>query len=173
MRNLKTLYLVTIGALLMLSSCSSIIKSQINKDAENVPTDFGKSKTTILVIEKGNDYNKKVDDVFKKNYTGNYIFVKSEELDTKYNDMGSYRYVLADNVGVLRTRVITSTIDPNVGVVSKTSEVRYAASRSFQILDRKTDKIHDTRISSGTSWQTILKTYLQKLDTERKKNGGN
>jgi hypothetical protein len=30
-------------------------------------------------------------------------------------------------------------------------------------------KIHDTGVNPGTSWKKILKVYLKKLDTERKK----
>ena len=66
----------------------------------------------------------------------------------------------------------TMTRNPNTGMSTRSNEVRSSASRSFHILDRKTKKIHDTGVSSGTSWKKILKTYLKKLDSERKKNGG-
>lgn len=172
MKNFKTINLLAIAALFLLNSCGFIIKSYIKKDTENIPADFGKEKTTLLIIQERKGYNKKVEKIVQKNYTGEYIFIKKQELDTKYANTESYRYVLDDEISVSGTRVVTTTISPSVGVTSRSSELRSAASRSFRILDRKANKLHDTGVSSGTSWKAILKTYLQKLDTERKKNGG-
>jgi hypothetical protein len=173
MKNLRPLNLLAIAALFLLNSCSFIIKSYIKKDMENIPADFGKEKTTLLIIQERKGYNKKVEKIVKKNYSGEYIFVTKQELDAKYANTERYRYVLDDEISVSSTKVVTTTISPSVGVSSRSSEVRSAASRSFRILDRKANKLHDTGVSSGTSWKTILKTYLQKLDAERKKNGGN
>src|SRR5215204_414817 len=173
MTNLKTLYLFAITALFMFSSCGMIIRSYIKKDTENVPPDFGKGKTTILVIKhKQNGYNKKVDKLFKQNYTGDYILTTREELDNKYKDSINYRYVLDDDISVSKMYVTTVTTDRSTGFSTRTTEPRSSASRSFHIIDRKTNKIHDTGVSSGTSWKTILKTWLKKLDSERKKNEG-
>ena len=173
MRNLKTLNLLAITSLILLNSCSFVIKSYIKKDTENVPADFGKEKTTLLVIEERKGYNKKVEKVIKDNYTGDYLFVTREELESKYADPVNYRYVLDDDISISKMYVTTVTTDRSTGFQSRSTAPQSSASRSFHVLDRKTNKIHDTGISSGTSWKTILKTYLQKLDNERKKNGGN
>jgi hypothetical protein len=69
--------------------------------------------------------------------------------------------------------VTTITTDRSTGFQTRSTAPQSSASRSFHILDRKTNKIHDTGVSSGTSWKKILKVYLDKLDAERKKNGGN
>jgi hypothetical protein len=69
--------------------------------------------------------------------------------------------------------VTTITTDRSTGFQTRSTAPQSSASRSFHVLDRKTNKIHDTGVSSGTSWKKILKVYLDKLDAERKKNGGN
>lgn len=170
MKNLKTLYLFAITAIFMLSSCGMIIRSYIRKDTENVPPDFGKDKTTILVMEhKKKGYNKRVNRLIKNHYTGEYIFVSDDELQTKYADTISYRYVLDDNISVSRAMTgSTVPVGPRAG--QSTFQTVSVGGRSFHIYDRKTKKTHDTGIESGTSWKKILKVYLKKLDNERKKN---
>jgi hypothetical protein len=172
MKNTRIFSLLLVTIVLMLSSCGMIINSYIRKDTENVPPDFGKGKTTLLVVRERKGYNKKVDEIFQKYYTGDYIFVDREELNTKYSDTINYRYVIDDDISISRSEVTTMTRNSSTGMSTRSNEVRSAASRSFHILDRKTKNIHDTGVSSGTSWKKILKTYLKKLDSERKKNAG-
>jgi len=172
MKSLKALHLFAIAALFMFSSCGMIIRSYIKKDTENVPPDFGKEKTTLLVVRERKGYNKKVDKIFQKHYTGDYVFIDREELYTKYSDTTNYRYLIDDDVSISKMYVTTVTTDRSTGFQSRSTAPQSSGSRSFHILDRKTRKIHDTGISSGTSWKKILKTYLKKLDSERKKNGG-
>ena len=155
------------------SSCGAIIKSHIRKDDKNVPTDFGKEKTAILVIKKDNAYNKRVDKIFKSSYTGSYFFITRAELESKYNDIAAYRYVLDNEMTISRTTTATTVNTPGVGSGTIKQSGPSSVSLSFHIVDRKTNTIHDTGISSGTSWKKILKAFLQKLDNERKKNGGN
>ncbi len=171
MKILKTLPLFAIPVLFMFSSCGFIIKSYIRKDTDNVPSDFGKGKTTILIVNHKKNYNKKVDKIFRSNYTGEYIFVTRDELNNKYKDTINYRYVLDDNISITRsTTTSIIPVGPRAGQVS--SEPTASAGRSFLIHDRKTNKNHGTGISSGTSWKKILKTWVKKLESERKKNEG-
>ena len=172
MRNARIFSLLLVMVVFFLSSCGFIINSYIKKDTENVPPDFGKEKTTLLVVRERKGYNKKVDKIFQKHYTGDYIFIDREELYTKYSDTTNYRYLIDDDVSISKMYVTTVTTDRSTGFQSRSTAPQSSASRSFHILDRKTRKIHDTGISSGTSWKKILKTYLKKLDSERKKNGG-
>jgi hypothetical protein len=175
MKMKNKLFFIALTAMLIFSSCGMVIKSYIRKDTENIPPDFGKEKTTMLVVEEHKGYNNKIEKVLKDNYSGDYIFITREELDTKYSDKDKYRYILDDEVMISRPDkvTITHTTDLNTGFTRSESDNKPSASRSFHILDRKTNKIHDTGVSSGTSWKTILKAYLKKLDSERKKNGGN
>jgi len=169
MKNLKTVHLFALTALFLFSSCGMIIRSYIRKDTDNVPPEFGKGKTTILVVKHKNGYNKKIDKILKNHYTGEYIFISGEELKNKYADTISYRYVLDDQTSVTRsTTTSVIPVGPRAGQFS--SQPTSAAGRSFHITDRKTNKIHDTGISSGTSWKKILKTYLKKLESTRKEN---
>ena len=172
MKNTRIFNLFLATIVFMLSSCGMIINSYIRKDTENVPPDFGKEKTTLLVVRERKGYNNKVDKIFQKYYTGDYIFVDRAELNTKYSDTINYRYLIDDEISISRSSITTMTTNTSTGISTRSNEVRSSASRSFHILDRKTKKIHDTGVSSGTAWKKILKTYLKKLDSERNKNGG-
>lgn len=173
MKKLSVFYLFAITGLLSLSSCGLIIKSYIRKDTENVPSDFGKEKTTLLVIQERKGYNKKVDKIIKDHYSGPYVLIKRDELNNKYADKESYRYMLDDEIHITRSSVTTVTTNRSTGMSTRSTSPRSSAGRSFYVHDRKTNKYHNTGISSGTSWKKILKTYLQKLDKERKKNESN
>jgi hypothetical protein len=158
---------------LMLSSCGGMIKSYIRKDTENVPQDFGKQKTILLVLEQKQGYNKDVEEILNKYYSGEYAFVSKEDLNIKpYQDTIKYRYLLNDNLSMNQTLTGSS---PSVGARAgqQSNQMVSTASRSFRIIDRQTQKVYDTGVSSGASWKTVLKAYLIKLDDERKKNGGN
>ena len=172
MKNQKIFYLFAIAGLFMFSSCGMIIRSYIKKDTENVPPELGKDKTTLVVIQERKGYNKKVEKIIKKYYTGDYIFASRNELYNQYKDTINYRYLLDDDISVSKMYKTTITTDRSTGFQTRTTTPQSSASRSFHILDRQTGKIYDTGVSSGTSWKTILKTWLQKLEDERKKNEG-
>ena len=170
---MKITYLLFIVPLLALSSCGAIIKSYIRKDEGNVPQDFGKQKTTLLVLEQRKGYNKQVGKILNKFYSGGYAFVSEEDLKIKpYKDTIKYRYLLNDKLTISRSDII-STVPVGVRAGQQTSNRVSTASRSFRIIDRKTQKVYETGVSSGVSWKAVLKAYLKKLDNERIKNGGN
>jgi hypothetical protein len=174
MKMKNKLFFIALTTLFIFSSCGMIIKSYIRKDTENVPPDLGKEKTTMLVLQERKGYTKKIKKILNDNYSGDYIFITREELDTRYSDTDKYRYLLDDEILVSRgPSVTTHTTDMNTGFTRSNTQTSGSAGRSFHILDRNTKKKYDTGVSSGTSWKTILKTYLKKLDSERKKNGGN
>src|SRR6185295_8445459 len=82
MKSNYKLLLFILPALVIFTSCGMIIKSYIRKDKENVPPDFGKEKTTLLVLNGRNAYTRKIEKIVKDNYHGDYIFVNKEELDS-------------------------------------------------------------------------------------------
>ncbi len=149
---MRIIYLLFAMFLLVLSSCGGIIKSYIQNDTENVPPDFGKQRTTLIVIEqKKKAYNKEVENIVKKYYFGEYVFVSENDLTKEpYRDTIKYRYLLNDNVSI--------------------DNMASTGSRSFYITDRVARKSYGTGVSSGASWTTVLKEYLKKLESERKKN---
>lgn len=148
-----TFFMVTV-LLLTLSSCGGIIKSYIRNDPANVPPDFGKEKTTLVVIhQKKSGYNKEVESIIKKYYFGEYVFVSETDLNKEpYQDTKKYKYLLNDNVSY--------------------DQIASTGSRSFKVSDRITRKVWGTGVSSGASWTTVLKEYVKKLESERKKNSG-
>ena len=139
---MRNTYLLFVVLLLTLSSCGGIIKSYISKDAENVPPDFGKQKTTLLVIEQKKGYNKEVEKILNKYYSGEYAFVSKEDLTIKpYQDTIKYRYLLNDNLSITQAFTGSSVpVGPRTG--QQTNQMVSTASRSFHIIDRKTQNVH-------------------------------
>jgi len=144
-----------------LSSCGFLIKSIIKKDNENVPVDFQKDKTPVLIVKWRKKIDKKVEGYFKQYYKGEYLVVSNEELQTKYSDVSKYRYLFGS------TRHITHYESTTPGEAGTS-----AAGLSFNIYDRQEEKTYDTGVESGTSWKLIAKTYIKKLDQTREKNLG-
>ncbi len=164
MRNSKTLsasvLIISAGFLLiavfLFASCGAIIKSYINKDDKNVPADFGKDKSPVLVVKWKKKYNNKVAKYFKEYYKGEYLFISRKELQTTYTDTLKYRYIFGNDF------FVTSRV---AGMPGESS-----GSLSFRLTDRATNKTYETGVSSGTSWGTIAKTYIKKLEKAREKN---
>ena len=98
MKMKNKIFIIAFTTLFLFSSCGLIIKSYIRKDTENVPPDLGKEKTTMLVLQERKSYTKKIEKILKDNYSGDYVFVTREELDTKYSDTLKYRYLLDDDI---------------------------------------------------------------------------
>ena len=154
MKNQLLFKLLFVSVIFTLTSCGAIIRSYVNKDTENLPTDFGKEKSTVLVIQHKNSYNKKVESNFKKYYKGDYIMVSKDDVNTKYSDIAKYRYIF-DN-----TKFITDRT--NGGLSS--------AALSFHIIDRQSNHLYDAEISSGSSYKKIVKAYVAKMERIRKRN---
>ena len=114
MKNPRIFSLFLISVVFMLSSCGMIINSYIRKDSENVPPDFGKEKSTLLVVRERQGYNKKLDKIFQKYYTGDYVFVDREELNTKYSDTSNYRYLIDDDISIFRPPGVLPGSDYNI-----------------------------------------------------------
>jgi hypothetical protein len=142
-----------------LSSCGFIIKSVIKKDNENVPVDFQKDKTPVLIVKWKKKVDKKVEGYFKQYYKGEYLVVSNEELQTKYSDLSKYRYLFSSTRHIHHYENLT----PGQPGTS-------AAGLSFNLYDRQKDSVYDTGVESGTSWKLIAKTYIKKLDQTREKN---
>ena len=144
------LLLLVIG----LGSCTSLLKSTIKEDGRQIPTNFGKSKTTILVVKHGiKRESKALDKSWAKYYKGDYIFVKSEEIkDAKYNDLTNFQYIFDD-----------------VERSFTTSDNKHLGAASFYMYDRKEGRNYSLNAESGL-YSTLLKAYIIKLEQVRTKN---
>ena len=144
------LLFLTIG----LGSCTSLLKSTIKEDGRQIPPNFGKLKTTILVVKhSGKRDNKALDKNWGKYYKGNFIFVKSEEIkDAKYNNLINFQYIFDDV-----ERSFTTTDNKHLGAAS------------FYLYDRKEGRNYSLNAESGL-YSTLLKAYIEKLEQVRSKN---
>lgn len=150
---MKNTAIVLAAIILILPSCSSYSKAFSEDLDKLVPADFGAQTTTILV-EKSTD---RVDNIFRKsfdkNYSGEYLVVSTEDINTTYSDTDKFKYVLG--VGDRMTGALTSESYRKVFTVS--------------LLDRKTGKNYEERDLAGSLLEKHIKAYLAKLEQARKK----
>ena len=150
--------LLFLSVICILTSCAAIIKNYINKNVE-VPADFGKENATILVVKWKKFYNKKLEKDFKKYYTGDYLFVSKEEVETKYTDLAKYRYIFGNSLYVTKQQ----STGPGTGSAS-------SGLLTFHLRDRITNKVYDTQMGSGVSWNAGAIALIQKLEKAKEQN---
>ena len=147
---------------LFFTSCNSFFKGAMKDNGKQFPPDFGKTTTTILVVQAGrNSYDKYLIRNWKTYYSGDYVFVKREDLNQKmYEDIKKYRYIFDDEENSHTSRNISTGRNQTVTGVS------------FYLMDRQDGKHYSINVESGL-WSKLMKAYLQKLDEIRKKNSSN
>ncbi len=117
MKALKNTILVILC--LSLNSCfigkaATVSKAKKEFTVENyaIPPEFGNDENSYLIgVLHGPDYyDKFVRNKFEKAYTGKYILLTEEELDSeKYQDLEQFRYTLAYTAGSSQTHNVTVT----------------------------------------------------------------
>ena len=92
------------------TSCNSFFKGSMKDNGKQFPPDFGKPKTTILMVQAGKkSYDKYLIKNWKTYYAGDYVFVKREELNQKmYEDIKKYRYIFDDEENSHTSRNIST-----------------------------------------------------------------
>lgn len=143
------------------TSCNSVFKGTMKDDGKQFPPEFGKIKTTILVVEAG---RKSYDKYLIKNwtsYTGDYILVKRDELkQNMYEDVKKYRYIFDDEENSHTSRDFSTGRNQTLTGVS------------FYLMDRTDGKHYSINVESGL-WSKLMKSYIEKLNDIRKKNATN
>ena len=148
---------IAVIALFLLASCRSMVRSSIQENDKHIPIGFGNEDVTILAVKKDAAYNRWLKKSFAKNYSGKYIITDASELTSlKYQNTGTYRYVLDES----------EKNHPNLktGIHDGMSP-----STSFSLTDRSTGKIYKTRYVNGPA-NAVMREYLTKLETIRKRN---
>jgi len=135
-------------------------KSQVFSPVGSVPPELGKEPTTILIIETEREaVNKAFDDVFSKNYKGNFEITSDNYAAKKYSDTKKYRYVFQTIVTFVNAKGFGDSRQP--------ATYEY----SYRILDRVTNKMYGEEWSTD-AWKNYLKKYVKKLEDMRKTNAG-
>jgi hypothetical protein len=141
-----------------LGSCTaSLLKSTIKEDGKQIPSNFGKLKTTILVVQHGvKRDDKNLEENWNKYYKGDFILVTEKEVkEPKYNDLTKFQYIFDDV-----ERSFTTTENKHLGAVS------------FYLYDRKDGQNYSLNAESGL-YSSLLKAYVVKLEEVRAKNSKN
>ncbi|MFC5045395.1 hypothetical protein ACFSTE_17795 [Aquimarina hainanensis] len=140
----------------LVTSCGAIIKLKGNKylteERGAIPPEFGNANNILLFITHHRSYNRYLKRNVKKKFTGTYEFVSEKEFTTndKYKDIDTYRFIF------------DYSYRPVGYNHAKERNYLYSVKR-FSILDRKTQKIYKSRITSSF-WSKLQKVYLKKLN---------
>ena len=136
--------------------CKSVYKSTIKDNGKQIPPEFGKVKTTILVIEKGRStYDKYLEKNWEA-YTGDYVIINRDQLNSKkYSDLTKYKYIFDYDSRTTNT-VSNGNIQSNEGY-------------TFYLQDRADNKKYSSYLDSGV-WSKLMKAYISKIEEVRIKN---
>ncbi len=167
MKTRLILNLILISLSLSMISCGALVKGMALKkttvEKNAIPAEFGSANSTLLIALSGkNARDKYLKKYFKKNYHGEFIFVKNDKIDSeKYNDKDIYRYVFdVDRKTDLSPKYngVNNRFEPNGTTWSK-----------YFIKDRKTDKNYYSKLQSSY-FAKLIEAYTINLEKTRKSN---
>jgi|CXWL01.1.fsa_nt_gi hypothetical protein len=165
MKKLNTAVLIFLLTSLYAVPCFAQ-KDLLAKEDQAIPPDFGKDKSTLLVIKSpaGFQVNGALDNVFEKYYKGSYEIIKyKEQFEAPYRDTIKYRYrfnILIDMEGGKFT-----TRRPEGGFNREGPSNEY----SYGITDIQSPKDYNISFSMA-NYKKLMEAYVKKLEEERKKN---
>jgi hypothetical protein len=121
------------------------------------PADFDKNATILIIIKGRGSYDKYLKKAVKKNFKGNYVFIKKEDLQsTNYEDKSKFRYFFDYSNGRTQT-----TQYSNGQSASSTWKVFYLF-----------DRLESNRYSSEKDFSNFglaLKIYWKNIELKRSK----
>lgn len=144
-----------------LSSCIFLImgpivqakaRKELTEEKGAIPPDFGKDKSTLLVVKTGiNSYDKYLIKNFKS-YVGKYQIIESADTaSSKYTDKVKFRYKFDYNDNV------------NTMVVYSDGSSMPLVVRRFYIYDRALSKSYSADMTSGY-FSKVMKAYIENLN---------
>lgn len=120
-----------------------------------IPENFDKNATILVIIKSRGSYDNYLKKAVKKNFKGNYIFIKREELQSSnYADKSKFRYFFDYSSGRTQT-----THYSNGQSASSTWKVFYLF-----------DRLEDNRYSSEKDFSNFglaLKIYWKNIELKR------
>jgi hypothetical protein len=145
-------------------SCSAPGKL-LAKEGQAIPDNFGKEKTTMLVVKTGNfQVNNALEKAFEKYYTGDYIIIEEAEKNSKkYSDTKKYKYLFNTYSDYQAGKFVT-------GQGTKLERVPASSNYSFGVTDRSAERKYSISFYGG-GYKGLMEAYVKKLEEERKKNG--
>ena len=141
----------------------SIIRVSAQKERFNIPEDFGKTESTVLITEGArNKITESMVEAFEKEYKGNFeaITGTGKYSNTSKYDASKYRYVF----------YVLENYNP--GYFVGRDRFPPTTDWKFGILDRQTGKSYEQDFWSG-NFKKGSRNYVKNLEEMRKKNAGN
>jgi hypothetical protein len=120
-----------------------------------IPANFDKNATILVIVKGRGSYDRYLKKAVKKNFKGNYVFIKSEDLDSgNYSDTSKFRYVFDYTNGRTQTTQFS-----NGQTASSTWKVFYLY-----------DRLENSNYSSGKDFSNFglaLKIYWKNIESKR------
>lgn len=120
-----------------------------------IPTNFDKNTTMLVIIKGRGSYDRYLKKAIKKNFKGNYVFIKDEDLNSSnYSDTSKFRYVFDYSNGRTQT-----THYSNGQSASSTWKVFYLF-----------DRLENSKYSSGKDFSNFglaLNIYWKNIELKR------
>lgn len=147
---------ISVTVILCFNACLVASNKMIQDNGKEIPSDLGKQKTTILVIEHNKkSYDNSLEKNWNKHYTGDFIIISNDEVSqAKYGDTKKYRYVF------------------DYSLTGSSATGRNTLEYSFFLLDRQDGHKYITRLSE-LLWSEFMIAYIKKMNEIRAKNGDN
>lgn len=151
----KSIYTaISLLIIVLFSSCSLLVqgvaKAKFTEEKGAIPPDFGKEKTSLVVILTLEPYNSKIKKIVQKKYHGLHEFVPSYDLnEKKYSDTTFYRFCFEYGTG-------STYYDGGATFTTK----------KFLIYDRVERRKYFSKFSSSW-WGAMARAYLSNLEEKR------
>jgi hypothetical protein len=129
------------------------------EDDFNLPPDFGKAETIILVSPGSKDkITESIQEAFEKEYSGKFEFIQSQYPPSGKYAPEKYRF----------TFFVTEKSNPGQWI----GKERFPPTTDYKfgLMDRQTGKSYQQDFWSG-SYKKGARNYVKKMEEARKKNG--
>jgi hypothetical protein len=147
--------------LLSIALFFSIINVKAQKEKYNLPEDFGKTETTVLISPGAKDkITESMVEAFEKEYKGKFEAIDDRYPKSSKYDMTKYRYVF----------YITEHENP--GYFVGRERFPPTTDYKFGLMDRSTGKSYEQDFYSG-NYKKGARNYAENLEKLRSKNSGN
>ena len=144
-------------------SCAAVLKGSIKADDVQIPVNFGKDNSILLVIQEGKrSYDRYLERNFRNHYFGAYELVFEEDIERQqqYRDKKKYRYVFyEDKHTIYETRIKPMEVGPNPPSM-------YAM---FAVRDRLNGREYKTKHGTA-AFSKWMRAYIKELEKTRAAN---
>jgi len=162
MKKLLVCVMIAFASQSCIFMAAPIAKNQANKnltvEKQAIPPNIGLEDTYVVgLLEERESRDKYLRKHFDANYKGKFVYATRQELDSKYSDVTTYRYVFT------YTKLSGSVYHIADNTTTPTS------SSNYFIYDRKEDKEYNAGFHSSM-FGKVIEAYAKNMEKQRLAN---